>query len=73
MTGRENFLERLLTVSDVLDVTGYRSRTTLWRKVRAGEFPAPLKDGATSIRWRDSDIQHWIESLPRQTYGGGVP
>lgn len=60
--------DRLLTVSDVLALTGYRSRTTLWRKVKAGGFPPPKKDGPASVRWRASDIQRWIEGLPAQTY-----
>ncbi len=62
--------DRLLTVADVLALTGYRSRTTLWRKVRAGGFPPPRKDGTASVRWRASDIQRWIEGLPEQTYQG---
>lgn len=27
---------RLLTAAEVLNLTGYKSRTTLWRRVKAG-------------------------------------
>jgi len=33
---------RLLTAAEVLNLTGYKSRTTLWRRVKAGQFPAPV-------------------------------
>lgn len=62
-------MERLLTANQVLHVTGYKSRTTLWRKVRAELFPAPIKLNGISIRWREQDVQAWIENSPMQTYG----
>src|ERR1700704_246517 len=45
------------------------SRVTIWRKVRANEFPAPLELSANSIGWPESTIAEWIESRPRRTYG----
>ena len=33
---------KLLTAKEVLVMTGYKSRTTLWRRVKSGEFPAPI-------------------------------
>ena len=68
MVGDAAPIDRLLTVKDVLALTGYRSRTTLWRKVKAGGFPPPRKDGSASVRWRASDVKGWIERLPAQTY-----
>jgi predicted DNA-binding transcriptional regulator AlpA len=44
MAADGNSFDRLLTAGDVLALTGYRSRTTLWRKVRAGGFsPRPAR------------------------------
>ncbi len=68
MSAESMQVDKLLTVDEVLALTGYRSRTTLWRKVRAGGFPPPRKDGPTSVRWRASEIQRWIDELPEQTY-----
>jgi prophage regulatory protein len=60
--------DRLLTVGDVLALTGYRSRTTLWRKVKAAGFPRSARTAPASVRWGASDIQRWIEGLPAQRY-----
>lgn len=36
------------------------SASTLWRKVREGSFPAPIKLGPNITAWRVSDIQKWL-------------
>jgi len=36
------------------------SSTTLWRKVKSGEFPAPIKLGTSITAWRVSDVIDWI-------------
>lgn len=38
------------------------SPATLWRKVRAGTFPAPVKISARCTAWRCEDVRAWIES-----------
>lgn len=38
------------------------SPATLWRKVKAGEFPAPLKLGAAITAWRVGDVRAWINA-----------
>lgn len=42
-------------LSDFLEV----SRQTIWRWVREGKFPAPIKLGPNCTRWRLSDVQAW--------------
>ena len=37
------------------------SATTLWRLVRAGKFPAPLKLTGGMTAWRVSDVRRWLE------------
>jgi prophage regulatory protein len=37
------------------------SRTTLWRKVKLGEFPAPVRLSANVIAWKVELIRAWIE------------
>ena len=63
-------MNRLLTATEVLSVTGYKSRTTLWRKVRARAFPAPVKLTGSALRWRADEVQAWIDEAPRQDYRG---
>ena len=45
------------------------SRTTIWRRVRAGTFPPPTELGSNSIGWPAVVIAKWLESRPRRTYG----
>ena len=59
---------QLLTCQEVMRRTAIRSRSTIWLRVKSGEFPAPVEIGNGRIRWRASDIATWIESLPRRQY-----
>jgi predicted DNA-binding transcriptional regulator AlpA len=36
------------------------SDTTLWRRVKDGGFPAPVKISTNAIAWREADIEQWI-------------
>jgi prophage regulatory protein len=38
------------------------SATTLWRKIKSGEFPAPIKLGPSITAWRGNDIDEWLNS-----------
>ena len=38
------------------------SRTTLWRLVRQGEFPKPVRVSAGRIAWLESAVDAWIAS-----------
>jgi prophage regulatory protein len=37
------------------------SKSTLWRRVSAGTFPAPIKLSARVTAWRVEDVKRWIE------------
>lgn len=39
------------------------SRATIYRLIKAGKFPRPLSIGTGSVRWRQSDIIAWQQSL----------
>ena len=43
------------------------TRSSIYQKMRHGDFPLPLKIGAKSVRWRAAEIVAWINSLPRAT------
>lgn len=36
------------------------SATTLWRKVKAKEFPAPVKLSAGVTAWRVEEVRAWM-------------
>ena len=57
---------QILRVADVLAATAL-SRTTLWRRVKTGDFPAPLRlggAGSRAVGWRRADVEAWIDSRP---------
>ena len=64
--------DQLLRPPEVVRRTGL-SRTTLWRRVRAGKFPAPTVLGVNAIGWPASIITAWLASRPTRTYGAATP
>ena len=60
----ESKILRLEKAREVQHRTAF-GRTTLWKKVREGEFPKPLNIGNGRIAWRSDEIDAWIESRPR--------
>ena len=58
--------ERLLRRQEVEVKTGL-ARSTIYRLMRAGEFPEPLKLGPRAVRWRATEIESWIAERPRAT------
>ena len=58
---------RMLRVPEAMARTGL-SRTTLWRRVRAGTFPPPTELGKNSIGWPESEIDAWLANRPHRTY-----
>ena len=53
-----------LRLSSVKARTGL-SRSTVYRRVKDGHFPAPIPLGGRSIGWLDSDIDNWIDQQTR--------
>lgn len=49
------------------------SRTTIWRRIQQGTFPAPVSLGPTRIAWREADIVAWIEAQKPVGDGHGTP
>ena len=58
---------RILRATAVMTRMGW-SRTTLWRRVRAGEFPAPVDTGPNTVGWFDDEVDTAQENLSRVTY-----
>ncbi len=51
--------DKILRWPAVHERTGI-SRTTAWREMKAGRFPAPVKITGTHVGWRESAIAEWI-------------
>ena len=59
----------LLTIDDVMRLTGYKSPSTIYRLIhRQDGFPQPVALGGGRVRWRSSEIELWLQNLPSQTY-----
>jgi predicted DNA-binding transcriptional regulator AlpA len=43
------------------------SKSTLWRRVMEGTFPAPIKLSPRVTAWRVEDVRRWIEQQNGQT------
>ena len=51
--------ERIIRLKTVLSRTGL-SRSTIYRKIAEGTFPAQLKISTNGSGWDESDINCWI-------------
>ncbi|CAL79856.1 putative Prophage CP4-57 regulatory protein [Bradyrhizobium sp. ORS 278] len=51
--------DRIIRLRTVLARTGL-SRSTIYRKIAEGTFPAPLKISTNGSGWHDSEINSWI-------------
>ena len=49
------------------------SRSALYRLMRENDFPEPIKIGPRAVRWRESEIEAYIDSRPRAEGERPVP
>ena len=43
------------------------ARTTIYRLMRCGQFPEPIRIGPRAVRWPQSEIEAWLAARPRAT------
>jgi prophage regulatory protein len=48
------------------------SRSTIYAKIRLGEFPRPVNLGARAVAWVESDIDDWMQARILDDKGRGV-
>ena len=56
----------IMRLPQVLAATGL-SRTTLWRRVQAGDFPPAIRlgpPGSRAVGWRASEVTAWLADRP---------
>ncbi|RWR26659.1 AlpA family phage regulatory protein [Sinirhodobacter populi] len=51
--------DRIVRLKTVLVRTGL-SRSTIYRKIAEGTFPAQIRISVNGAGWRESDINRWI-------------
>ena len=55
---------RIMRLPEVLYRVGI-GKSTLYKLIAAGEFPAPVKLTANSVGWLSSDVDAWIAGRQR--------
>lgn len=65
-----NKLDRFLREEEVLAVTSL-SRATIWRLVKAKQFPPPVNITSGRVGWRESAIASW-QADPMHWRGDGA-
>jgi prophage regulatory protein len=54
-------IQQLYRINQVCEITGIRP-STIYKLIREGKFPPPLKINTTSA-WTSSSIGQWMDSL----------
>ena len=62
--------DRILSVGEVTKLLGV-SDTTLWRIVKAGDFPVKLKISQRRVGWLKSEVLDWLDERKTATIQAG--
>lgn len=55
----------IIRPSELTELLGL-SRTTIWRRVRSGQLPPPVRlggPGSRAVGWKRTEIEKWIQGL----------
>ncbi|MDR7219870.1 AlpA family phage regulatory protein [Aminobacter aminovorans] len=54
---------KLIDVKSLKSLKGVPfSRAHIYRLIKSGEFPKPIKIGAARVAWLESDLDSWIST-----------
>jgi len=62
-------METLMTAEQVCELL-HCDRKTIYRRMERAGFPRPLRVARNRVLWRASEVELWINALPR---GGSLP
>lgn len=51
----------LLNINDIKDLTGYKSKQSIYNIMEEDDFPKPINVGSRSKRWIASEVENWIQ------------
>ena len=57
---------RVISQPEVRKAIGNIGKTTLWRWVRDGLFPQPIRVNGRAIGFRESDILEWLQNAQQK-------
>ncbi len=64
-------MKKLLRLREVVAKCG-ASKSTVYREMKAGRFPRPVRLGAKSSAWVESEVDKFIERLRRERDRGAA-
>lgn len=50
--------KKFMRFKEVSDTVGLR-RTTIYKAIKEGTFPAPIRIGAQAVAWDSTEIEQW--------------
>ena len=59
-------MDAMLTRREVERLTGL-SCSTIYRLMRAGKFPEPIRVGPRAVRWPQSEVENYVASRERSS------
>jgi prophage regulatory protein len=71
MQGATNVMNAILRLPGVKKSTGL-SRSSIYDKMKRGEFPAPVKIGQRAVGWIEAEVEAWLKTR-MQARDGGAP
>ena len=51
---------KVLRLPSVKDISGL-SRSTIYLRIKKGDFPKPISLGDRAVGWLEKDIEDWLE------------
>ena len=67
---RHKNIKGFMRLKQILEIIPF-GKTTIWHKVKTGEFPKPVKLSERVTAWRASDIEDYIEKFSKSRELGG--
>ena len=65
-------MQTLFRLPAVVQITG-RSKPSIYKDVKEGRFPSPIKIGDRAVAWVSTDIEKWVEQrIAASQCGGGA-
>ena len=62
---------RLLKQQDVVRLCSL-PKSSLYALMDRGEFPRPVRLGKRAVRWWSTEVEAWLEDLPRSEGGAKI-
>lgn len=59
-------MQRIVRLPGVKEFSGLQ-RSTIYERVKKGDFPPPIKLSQRAVGWRLDDLERWLADRPRST------